>query len=63
MVKAVGRFFKHLSALVYLSKDNEPGLSFIRGAAILEVFLIFGDASDLGFGLLWTEGVSVGCRF
>ena len=37
MVKAVGRFFKHLSALVYLSKDNESGLSFIRGAAILEV--------------------------
>ena len=33
------------------------------GDAILEVLYIFGDASGLGFGSSWKEGISVGYRF
>ena len=51
--------FKHLSALANLFKEAEPDLSLIQGAAILEVLYIFGDASGLGFGSSWKEGISV----
>ena len=60
MVKAVGQLFKHLSALSELSKEDEQALRLIRGAAVVEVVYIFGDASGLGFGLSWREGISVG---
>ena len=63
MVKAVGKLFKHLSYLVELFKEDEPARKLILGAAVLEVFFIFGDASGSDFGLLRTEGISVGYQF
>ena len=63
MVKAVGKLFKHLSVLSDLFKEDEPDLRLIWGDAILEVLYIFGDASGLGFGLSWMEGISVCYRF
>ena len=50
MVKAVRRLFRHLSALSELFKEDESDLSLIRGAAIVGVVYILGDASGLGFG-------------
>ena len=63
VVNLVGRFFKHLFALAELFKKDEPDLRVIRGATILEVLYIFGDASGSGFGSSWTEGISIGYRF
>ena len=63
MVKAVGRLFKHLSDLSELFKDDETDLRLIRGAAIVEVVYIFGDASGLGFGSSLIEGVPFSYRF
>ena len=60
MVKAVGRLFKHLSALSELSKEDDPDMRLIQGAVIMEVVYIFGDYSGSGFGLSWTEGISIG---
>ena len=63
MVKAVGRLFKHLPSLSELFKEDDPDLRLIRGAAIVEVVYIFGDASGSGFRSSWTEGISVGYWF
>ena len=37
MLNAVGKFFKHLSALSELFKEDEPALSLIQVAVIVEV--------------------------
>ena len=52
-----------MSALLELFKEDEPDLRLIRGAKIVEVMYIFGDANGLGFGSLWTEGISIGYWF
>ena len=63
IVKAIGKFSKHFSALSKLFKEDGPDLSTIWGADILEVLYIFGDAYGSVFGLSWMEGISVGYRF
>ena len=63
MLKAVGQLFKHFVDLSELFKEDEMDLRLIRGAAILEVFYIFGGDYGSGFGSLCTEGISVGYRF
>ena len=54
---------EHLSELADLFKEDDTDLRFIKGAAILEVLYIFGDASGSGFGSSRREGISVGYRF
>ena len=48
-MEAVGKLFKHLSDLFELFKEDELDLKLIRGAAIVKVVFIFGDASGSGF--------------
>ena len=62
-VKAVGQMFKHQSALSELFKEDETALMIIQGATIVEVVYTFEDVSGSGFGLSWTEGISVGYWF
>ena len=62
-VKAVPRLYGQLLALKLIFAGDEPGLRLIRGASILELLYIFGDASGSGFGSSWNDGFGLGFRF
>ena len=53
MVQAQGLMQEHLHVLVDMFSAEEPVLRLARGASILEVLYVFGDASGLGFGSSW----------
>ena len=62
-VKAVPRLYGQLLALQLIFAGEEPGLRLIRGASVLELLYIFGDASGAGFGSSWNEAFRLGFRF
>ena len=63
LVRAVPRLYGQLLALQLIFSGDEPGLRLIRGASILELLYIFGDASGAGFGSSWNDGFGLGFRF
>ena len=62
-VKAVSWLYGQLLALKLIFSGDKPGLCLIRGASLLELLYIFGDASGTGFGSSWNDSFGLGFRF